>query len=59
MKILIPFEVPDECDFMTVYLEAFADQTNKIVEREYEIDDINKFNTYYESCAVAIDDKDF
>ena len=48
MKILIPFEIPEDCDFINVYMEAFSDNTSRISDREYEAIDIDQFRAYYQ-----------
>lgn len=57
MKILIPFEIPEDCDFISVYMEAFSDDTSRISDREYETVDIDKFHTYYRLFKEAVIDE--
>ena len=57
MKILIPFEIPEDCDFISVYMEAFSDDTSRISDREYEAIDIDQFRAYYQFFKEAVIDK--
>ena len=47
MKILVPLEVPDESDFMSVKAEAESPEMIRVMEYDYTRSDIKEFSSYW------------
>lgn len=48
MMILIPLEVPDDSEYLSLYAEAFSPSESKMIEREYEEVAIDELHEYHE-----------
>lgn len=43
MKILIPLDVPDDCDFISMTVQASSPEMIKAMEYDYETSEIGEF----------------